>query len=697
MYQVILILEKFVMPLQKMRNIGIIAHIDAGKTTVTERILFYTGNIRKMGEVHNGEATMDFMKQEQERGITIASAAITCKWKEHQINLIDTPGHVDFMLEVERSLRVLDGAVVVFCAVNGVEPQSETVWNQAQKHRVPKIAFVNKMDLAGADFNRCVKMMDEQLDANPVKFQLPIMDEDNFQGVIDLITLKTISYKDNNVIEEEIPEAYRESADKARLALTEKLAEFDDELLEKFLADEVAPVELLKRVARYGVLHSLITPVFCGAAYKNRGIQTLLDAVVDYLPSPLDIGITVGYDLDAGEKAISRKSSSHDPFCALAFKIIHDPYVGQQTFIRIYSGSIKSGDMVLNAGKDKTEKLGRILRIHAQEREEIEQASAGDIVALIGLKRTNSGDTLCDMAHPLLLEKITVPQSVISVSVSVPLQQDKDKLTTSLKKIAMEDPSFNFHTDEETKEVIIAGMGELHLEIILDRLKSDFGVVTESGAPAVSYRETITREAGADTRYVKQSGGKGHFAHAIIRIEPNTDKGFEFIDRVKGGAIPREFIPALEKGVRDAMIEGVYAGYPVVDVRCVLVDGTAHIVDSSEMAFRMVGSLAFKEAFRKANPIILEPMMKIEINSPDDYLGDILGDISRRRGKITNLRRYRKGAQKITGMVPLKEMFGYSTMLRNLSCGRATFSMEFFNYSSVPAEVEKEILAKNKE
>jgi elongation factor G len=684
------------MHLKNMRNMGIVAHIDAGKTTVTERILYYTGAIRKVGEVHDGEATMDFMKQEQERGITIASAAITSQWKGNQINLIDTPGHVDFMIEVERSLRVLDGVVSVFCGVNGVEPQSETVWNQAQKHHVPKIAFVNKMDQQGADFENCIKMMRDHLDANPVRFQLPLFEGRDFIGVVDLIRRKACLYGSGGLKEEEIPAAHAGRAEQARQELIEKLAEFDDELLEKFLGEESVSEEELRRVARHGVLNYLITPVFCGAAYKNIGIELLLDAVVDYLPSPLDKGGIVGFDVSEKEKTHVRTPSPHDPFSALAFKIIHDPYVGQQTFIRVYSGMIKSGSSLLNPRKGREERVGRILRIHAQERLELQEASAGDIVALIGMKNTRTGDTLCDPVHPLLLEKIQVPESVISVKVSVDSQAERDRLSTSLKKLAMEDPSFKFFTEEETKEVIISGMGELHLEIILDRLKTDFGVSAQPGEPSICYRETITREAMADTRYVKQSGGKGHFAHCIIRLETNPGSGFEFIDRVKGGAIPREYIPSVEKGVLDAMEEGPYAGYPVVDVRCVLLDGTSHEVDSSEMAFRIAGSMAFKEAFHRAHPILLEPMMNLEINSPDEYLGDIMGDLSRRRGKINNLRRFRKGSQKITALVPLKEMFGYATTLRSLSSGRATFSMELLNYSPLPQEIAAKVLKNGK-
>lgn len=680
------------MPLQKIRNFGIVAHIDAGKTTVSERILFYTGTIHRLGEVHDGRATMDFMKQEQERGITIASAATTCYWREHQLNLIDTPGHVDFMLEVERSLRVLDGVIAVFCAVGGVEPQTETVWNQARKHKVPRIAFINKMDLDGADHENCIKMMNDSLEANAIKFQLPIIKNDNFIGIIDLIEMKALIYDEFKANEIEIPDEMKEDAEKARMEIIEKLAEYDDEMLEKYYVEEPITAEILKRAGRYCVLNSIITPVLFGAAYKNKGVQPLLDAIVDFLPSPFDLGEVVGFDIDDPEKTHGRKPSANPPFSSLAFKIIYDPYVGQQTFVRIYSGKIKTGDTVLNPGKDRNERIGRILRIFAQQREEIVEASAGDIVALIGMKNTTTGDTLCEIERPILLENIIVPRSVISVKATVKTREERDKLAISLKKLSMEDPSFTFHFDEETKEAIISGMGELHLEIILDRLKTEFKVLAKSGEPSIAYRETITKEATADTRYVKQSGGKGHFAHCGIRIEPNPGGGFEFVDHIKGGAIPKEYIPAIKKGMQDAMAEGIYAKFPVVDVRCVLVDGSYHEVDSSEMAFRVVGSLSFKEAFRKGSPLLLEPMMNIEINSPDEHLGDILADLSRRRGKINNMRRFRKGSQKITGLVPLKEMFGFATVLRSLSSGRATFSMEFFQYTHVPSELETKIL-----
>lgn len=676
----------------RIRNFGIIAHIDAGKTTVSERILFYTGFLRKVGEVHNGQATMDFMKQEQERGITIASAAVCSHWNDHTLNLIDTPGHVDFMLEVERSLRVLDGVVSVFCAVGGVQPQSETVWNQAHRVGIPRIAFINKMDLEGADFDRCISMMDERLEANPIRYQIPWYGQDELKGVVDLVSMKLLTFDKGVSSTADIPSEKLDEARKYRALLIEKIAEFDDELLTLFLEEKEISEELIHRVTRDCVLRSLITPVFCGAAYRNIGIQPLLDAVVAYLPSPKDKGEIIGFNPDDREKTQARQPSVSSPFSALAFKIIHDPYVGQQTFTRIYSGSIKSGDMVWNPGKQKKERIGRILRIFAKDREEVEEAFAGEIVALIGMKYTTTGDTICDPDNPVILENIQIPPSVISIKATVGSRQERDKLVIALKKLLLEDPSFTFHFDDETEEAIISGMGELHLEIIIDRLKTDFGITVQPGEPSIAYRETITTEGNANTRYVKQSGGKGHFAHCVIRIEPNPGKGFEFVEMIKGGVIPREYIPAIEKGVVDAMEKGVLAKYPVVDVKVVLLDGSAHTVDSSEMAFRTAGSMSFKEAFKSAAPILLEPVMKLEINSPDDYLGDVIADVNKRRGKISNMRRFRKGSQKINGTVPLKEMFGYATSLRSLSSGRANFSMEFHQYEPLPGEMQEEVL-----
>ncbi len=677
------------MPLSKVRNIGIVAHIDAGKTTVTERVLFYTGVTKRMGEVHDGKATMDFMKQEQERGITIASAAITCKWMGHTINLIDTPGHVDFTLEVERSLRVLDGLVVVFCAVSGVEPQSETVWNQAERHRVPRIAFVNKMDRDGADFPHCVQSMDEMLDAKAVPFQWPIGSGADFEGLIDLVEMKAVLYAEEHKEIAEIPANLREAAQAARVKMLEALADYDDELAERYLNDQPIDAEMIWRVARKCVLADAMTPVFCGAAYKNKGITPMLDAVVRLLPSPLDKGAVVGNDTTEEGKTHRRSPSTHDPFSALAFKIIHDPYVGQQTFIRIYSGVVRSGDRVANPRRNRDERVGRILRIHARERDEIEEASAGDIVALVGMKHTLTGDTLCDPAAPLIYEAIAVPDSVISIAVTADGTKEQEKLGASLRKLSLEDPSFQVKFDEETRETVISGMGELHLQIIVDRLKTEFNVVAQVGEPKVAYRQTITREARVDYRHVKQTGGRGQFAHIVFRAEPNPGGGYVFEDHTKGGAIPQEFIPAIERGMKEAMEKGL--GWPVVDVRIVLEDGTAHDVDSSDFAFRSAGMMGFKEAFFQAGPVLLEPVMKIEVATPDDYIGDVTGDLARRRGRINNMRRYRKGSQKLAGVVPLAEMFGYATTLRSISSGRANYSMELERYAQVPAEVEKKL------
>jgi elongation factor G len=680
------------MSLQKLRNIGIAAHIDAGKTTVTERVLFFTGTTRKLGEVHNGEATMDFMKQEQERGITIASAAITCSWKNYIINIIDTPGHVDFTVEVERSLRVIDGMVAVFCAVAGVEPQSETVWNQADRYHVPRIAFVNKMDRVGADFNEVVHQMDKYLDANPIPFQVPIGSEENFEGCIDIIERKAVFIKNMEPSLADIPEAYKTKAEEARNHLIEKIADFNEEITDLYLNGKDVPVELLKKAAREATIKMLITPVFCGSAYKNKGVRLLLDAVVDYLPSPIDIGAVVGIDVDDPEKSHPRHPSTKDPFAALAFKLIHDPYVGQQTFVRIYSGELKSGMQVLNTTKSKTERIGRILRIHAKEREEIESAGPGDIVALIGMKYTKTGDTLCDSDHPLFLESIFIPPSVIEMKITPPSKKEEEKLGAALRKLAMEDPSFTVRFNDETNETIIAGMGELHLEIIIDRLKTEFDVIAEVGEPSVAFRETITREIESNYKHVKQSGGRGQYAHTVIRLEPNEGKGFEFEDHIKGGVIPTEYIPSVRKGIESAMADGILSDFPVVDVKAVLLDGTYHEVDSSDMAFRICAAICFKEGFLKANPILLEPMMKIEVNTPDDYIGEVVGDLNRRRGRIESMRRYRKGSQKVIGFVPLMEMFGYATQLRNISSGRANYSMEFFKYVPVNKEIQEKVL-----
>ncbi|MDH7554774.1 MAG: elongation factor G [Spirochaetota bacterium] len=685
------------MPLRKLRNIGIAAHIDAGKTTVTERILYFTGVTRKLGEVHDGQAVMDFMKQEQERGITISSAAISCQWKDHSINIIDTPGHVDFTVEVERSLRVIDGLIAVFCAVGGVEPQSETVWNQADRYKVPRIAFINKMDRVGADFYEVVSQMDKYLDANPVPFQIPIGAEDNFEGCIDLVEQKAVVFKENERLVVDIPDDYKEKAKEARRHIIEKLADFDDEIMELYLAEQEVPAELIKKAGREATLKMLMTPVLCGAAYKNKGIQLLLDAVVDYLPSPVDIGAVVGTDLNDPEKTHTRHPSVNEPFAALAFKLINDLYVGQQTFIRVYSGKLESGMQVFNSTKGKYERIGRIMRIRAKDREEISEAGPGDIVALIGMKYTKTGDTLCDPNHPLLLESIFVPPSVIDLQIMPTSKKEEEKLGIALHKLASEDPSFNVRVDEETGETIISGMGELHLEIMVDRLKEEFGLNVQVGEPSVAFRETITTEAQQETKFVKQTGGKGQYAHCVIRIEPNPAKGFEFVDHIKGGAIPNEYIPSIQKGIHAAMEEGILAGFPVVDVRVVLLDGSFHPVDSSDMAFRTCASICFKDAFMKAKPILLEPQMKIEVNTPDEYIGDVIGDLNKRRGKVEAMRRFRKGAQKVNGFVPLMEMFGYATTLRSLSSGRANYAMEFDKYVPLPREMQEKVLAKIKE
>lgn len=680
------------MQTSKLRNIGIAAHIDAGKTTVSERILFFTGVNRKVGETHDGQATMDFMKQEQERGITIASAAITANWKEHQINLIDTPGHVDFTIEVERSLRVIDGMVAVFCAVGGVEPQSETVWNQSEKYRVPRIAFVNKMDRTGADFAEVVKQMDKYLGANAMPIHLPIGAEGDFQGMIDLVVMKAITFTDKERIVGDIPAELMPAAIEARKAMIEKLADFDDDIAMLYLEDGEITEEMLKKAIRSATIKLLVTPVLCGAAYKNKGIQLLLDAIVDYLPSPTDIGAVMAHDPSDEEKTIQRNPTNNEKFAALAFKLINDPYVGQQTFIRIVSGKLTSGMSVYNTNKGKNERVGRIFRIKAKEREEITEASCGEIVALVGMKYTRTGDTLCDESQPILLESISVPPAVIEMKVNLEDKKSRDKLGETLAKLCNEDPSFRSHYDEETEETIIAGMGELHLEILVERIRDEFKVPITVGEPSVSFRETITTEVENAYKHVKQSGGKGQFANTVIRFEPNPGKGFEFVDITKGGVIPKEYIPSIEKGLRKAMEKSPIAEYPVVDVKCVLVDGSYHPVDSSDMAFQLCAAQCFKQAFRKASPIIMEPVMKIEVNTPDDFIGNVTRDLNKRRGRIENMRRFRKGSQKLEGFCPLMEMFGYATALRNVTSGRANYSMEFYQYMPMPAAKQEEII-----
>jgi elongation factor G len=677
----------------KLRNIGIAAHIDAGKTTVSERILFFTGVNRKVGETHDGQATMDFMKQEQERGITIASAAITAQWNGYQINLIDTPGHVDFTIEVERSLRVIDGMVAVFCAVGGVEPQSETVWNQADKYRVPRIAFVNKMDRTGADFAEVVNQMHKYLGANAVPLHLPIGAETDFEGMVDLVLMNSVRFIEKERIVGPIPEHMMEQAQEARRNLIEKVADLDDEIAELYLEDKEIPTDKLMAAIRKATIKLMMVPVLCGAAYKNKGIQLLLDAIVDYLPSPNDLGAVIAHDPANEEKTYQRNPSENEPFAALAFKLINDPYVGQQTFIRIFSGKLVNGMSVYNTNKMKSERVGRVFRIKAKEREEITEAGAGEIVALVGMKYTKTGDTLCaEDKQPILLESINIPPAVIEMKVNLDDKKNRNKLGEALAKLCNEDPSFRAHFDEETEETIIAGMGELHLEIIVDRLKEEFKVPVTVGAPSVSFRETITAPFECNYKYAKQSGGKGQFAHTVIRFEPNPGGGFEFVDITKGGVIPKEYIPSVQKGLAAAMNKGPFAGYPVVDVKCVLVDGSSHPVDSSDMAFQLCAQMCFKQAFMKASPVLLEPVMKVEINTPDDYIGNVTGDVNKRRGRIEAMRRFRKGSQKLDAFVPLMEMFGYATALRNLTSGRANYSMEFHQYMPTPKDKQEEIV-----
>ncbi len=680
------------MGLTKTRNIGIAAHIDAGKTTVTERILFYTGTTRKMGEVHDGAATMDFMKQEQERGITIASAAISCIWADHNINIIDTPGHVDFTIEVERSMRVLDGIVAVFCAVGGVEAQSETVWGQADRYHVPRFAFVNKMDRQGADFFDVVKQLDDVLEANAIPFQMPIGAEENLKGIIDLVEMRAMFFPDGEVQVVDIPAELLEEAQQWRENLVEKLAEFDDHVAELFLEGKEVSAEVIKEATRDCVLRNVFTPCFCGSAYRNIGVQPLLDAVVAYMPSPLVKGTVVGDDVYDAEKKHRRHPEGDDPFCALAFKIIHDPYVGQQTFVRTYSGKLKAGDKVYNATTRKSERVSRILRIKAKDRIEMDEVGPGDIVAFIGLKNTYTGHTLCNEDAPLLLESVVIPNPVISVAATTKTRKELEKMHISLRKMTLEDPSFTVRTDERTNETIIAGMGELHLEIIVDRLKEEFGVECTVGEPSVEYKETITKPIQHEHRHVKQTGGKGQFAHTVMVVEPNPGNGFEFVNGIVGGVIPREYIPSVRKGIEDALAHGVLADFNVVDVKVTLIDGSFHAVDSSEMAFRVCGRQCFVDAFKKASPQLLEPIMKVDIATPDDYIGDLVGDLNRRRGKVHSMRRFRKGSQKINAEVPLMEMFGYATSVRSMSSGRAAYGMEMKCFSPLPESLKEKVL-----
>ena len=682
-------------PLDKIRNIGIMAHIDAGKTTTSERILFYTGKTHKLGEVHEGDATMDWMVQEQERGITITSAATTTHWRDCCINLIDTPGHIDFAVEVERSLRVLDGAVAVFCAKGGVEPQSETVWHQADKYGVPRIAFVNKMDINGADFDRVLTMMRERLKANPVPMTLPIGQEDSFRGIIDLIHNHALMYHDNDLGKEydvtEIPDEYKEQAELARQTLIEACAEHDDTLLDKYFnGEEITPAEMLT-VLRKATIAMQVIPVICGSAYKNKGVQILLDAIVDLLPAPTDVPAIKG---EYRGKEELRHPADSEPLAGLIFKIMVDPFVGKLAFFRIYSGVIKTGMAVLNSVKDKKERIGRILRMHANSRKDIEEAGAGDIVALVGLKEVSTGDTLCDIQHPIVLEKMEFPDPVIRVAIEPKTKLGQEKMSIALSKLADEDPSFRTYTDKETGQTIIAGMGELHLEIIVDRLLREFKVEANVGKPQVAYRETIKQAAKAEGKFIRQSGGKGQYGHVVVELEPlEPGSGIEFVDATVGGSVPKEFIKAVEEGIRDAAKAGVVAGYELLDFRCTLVDGSSHEVDSSEMAFKIAASMALKEAAKKAGATILEPVMAVEITCPDEYLGDVLGTISSRRGAIKNMDD-RKGIRVIDCDVPLSEMFGYATTLRSATQGRGNYTMQLSHYTEVPRSEFERITGK---
>jgi elongation factor G len=682
--------------LEMTRNIGIMAHIDAGKTTTTERILLYTGKTHKIGEVHEGAATMDWMEQEQERGITITSAATTCFWKKHRINVIDTPGHVDFTVEVERSLRVLDGSVAVFSAVDGVQPQSETVWRQADKYGVPRLAFFNKMDRTGADFDRCVSDIKEKLGGNPVPIQLPIGAEDVFEGIIDLVEMKeyvwpldTTDGMDFAV--KDVRAELLEKAEEARANMIESVVETDDVLMEKFFGGEEITIEEIKKAIRMATLQNIIVPVTCGTAFKNKGIQNLFDNVVEYMPSPIDIGGVKGTDIKNDEIELTRDVSDTAPFAALAFKIMTDPFVGRLSFFRVYSGQLEKGSYVLNSTKNKKERIGRILEMHANKREEIEMVYCGDIAAAVGLKNTTTGDTLCDETNPIVLEKMVFPEPVISVAVEPKTKVDQEKMGVALQKLAEEDPTFIVRTDEETGQIIISGMGELHLEILVDRMKREFKVESNVGKPQVAYRETITAVTDAECKYAKQSGGRGQYGHVKMTIEPNTGKGYEFVNKVTGGAIPREYIPAVDKGIQESLEGGILAGYPLVDIKVTLFDGSYHEVDSSEMAFKIAGSMALKDGCKKASPCILEPIFKVEVTTPEEYMGDIIGDLNSRRGMIGGMTE-RNGARIIDAKVPLSEMFGYATDLRSKSQGRATYAMEFCEYVQVPKNVEKAII-----
>ncbi len=683
-------------PLERTRNIGIMAHIDAGKTTTTERILFYTGRVHKIGEVHDGAATMDWMVQEQERGITITSAATTCLWKDHRINIIDTPGHVDFTVEVERSLRVLDGAVAVFCSVGGVEPQSETVWRQADKYGVPRIAYINKMDRIGADFFRGVAMITDRLGAHPVPIQLPIGVEDKFRGIVDLVTMKAIIYVDDLGTTSEvtdIPEELKDLADEYREKLLEAVAESDEELMMKYLEGEELSAEEIKTGLRKGTIAVKFTPVLCGSSFKNKGVQPLLDAVIDYMPAPTDVPAIRGVHPGTGEED-QRVSSDSEPFSALAFKIMADPYVGKLTFFRVYSGILSSGSYVYNSTKDKKERIGRILQMHANHREEINEVYTGDIAAAVGLKDTTTGDTLCDEKSPIILESMVFPEPVIDVAIEPATKADQEKLGVALARLAEEDPTFRMHTDKETGQTIISGMGELHLEIIVDRLMREFKVNANVGRPQVAYKETIRKQVKAEGKFVRQSGGRGQYGHCWIELEPlEPGSGFVFENKIVGGVIPREYIAPIGAGIEESMQNGILAGYPAIDMKATVFDGSYHDVDSSEMAFKIAGSMAFKAAAAKAGPVILEPVMKVEVTVPEEYMGDVIGDMNARRGRIEGMEA-RAGAQVIRGFVPLSEMFGYATDLRSRTQGRGVYVMQFDHFEEVPKNIAEGIIAK---
>jgi elongation factor G len=683
--------------LEKTRNIGIMAHIDAGKTTTTERILFYTGKIHKIGETHEGGAQMDWMQQEQERGITITSAATTAIWREHRINVIDTPGHVDFTVEVERSLRVLDGAVAVFCAKGGVEPQSETVWRQADKYGVPRMAFVNKMDILGANYYGAIDMIRDRLKANPVAIQLPIGSEDKFTGIVDLVAMNARVYKDDlgqEIEITEIPEDLKEKAAEYRDHLIESLSDYSEDIMMKYLEGEEVTEEELMRAIRKATISVEIIPVLCGSSYKNKGVQPLLDAIIDYLPSPLDIPPVSVIDVDT-EEEVTRKASDQEPFSALSFKIVTDPYVGKLAYFRVYSGTLKAGSYVYNSSKGKRERIGRILLMHANKREEVDEVFAGDIAAAVGLKDTSTGDTLCDEDNQILLETMEFPEPVIHVAIEPKTKASQDKMNVALAKLAEEDPTFRTYTDEETGQTIIAGMGELHLEIIVDRLLREFKVEANVGNPQVAYKESITKEAAADTKYARQSGGRGQYGHVKIRIEPQEPgKGYEFVNAIVGGAIPKEYIGSVDQGMQEAMESGIVAGYQVLDVKVTLYDGSYHDVDSSEMAFKIAGSMAIKEAMSKANPVLLEPLMKVEVTVPEEYMGDVIGDINSRRGKMEGME-LRNGVQVINSYVPLSEMFGYATDLRSNTQGRGLYTMQFDHYEAVPASIAEKLTGTN--